>query len=596
MNRSSVAPKSAPGVKWGLDTETQDGRAVLIAVSGPQENDRAYLPFPESFADILTWLSGAGTERFVCYNMDYDARALMTFLPKRVLRDLFRHEYAKWRGHTISYLVGKEFSVTGPHRLKLYDCCVHFQKSLKKAYREVFHEEGKDEIPRSWFSRMGQILGAGDWRARKIIDYCIRDSEAVRRLWSYLDVQYRGLGISRKALDRPLSPGQIAADYFGKKIRFPRLPAAANYTAKRAYRGGRIEVYGRGYFPRVHVYDLKSAYPWALSTLPDPRALDVVETEEGERPGALYSVYWVRVEIPETCLIPPLPKFVSRGENDNVLVYPAGRFASWITGPELALVKKAGFLKYVGRGIHLEGERRPWLTEIPELFALRKSRPEISQAVKLVLNSIYGKLAQTRTTMRDAFNVQSDTPRYDGQWVARATSNGPTSNFFVASYVTALVRCRLWETMREAGFEHVLLGATDGIVLEKPLPHHRVGKGALGDWVPAGGGSALVVGTGVYSIRDAEGWHDKVRGFRPLSPLRDILSAARSPRIRIKNRVAYTLGDWALKGSKLNEMVDIDRTLDVNFDVKRRWPKPWRRGRDLLHSRQTSLPLVLLET
>jgi hypothetical protein len=575
-----------------MDTETVGGKAVLVTAAGPGDKT-AFLEFPRTFRAIFEFLV-ALADRFMAYNMDYDARAWFKFLSPTAWADLYRRKSILWRGFQIAYQEGKYFLVRrGRRSVTLFDCCQHYQSSLAVAMRSTLGRE-KHDIPKTWYGGMADCLK--DSRRSKVLAYALEDSRGCRDLWSILDAQYRKLGVDAHALARPLSPGQIAAGFFGDKIRF-RLDREHNDSARRGYRGGRIEVYRRGFFPTVYAYDLKSAYPWSLSGLPDPRSAEFVESGEGEiRRDVLYSVYTVIVDIPTGVLIPPTPVFV-KGKGGPVLTYPVGRFLARVTGPELMLLKREGWLREILYGVHLEGERRAWRLGIPALFRLRKKRPEISTAIKLVLNSVYGKLAQQRDTLADAGIITTGTRRLGGAWVSTFRSPGRTTNFFVAAYVTALVRIRLWETMRDVGFENCILSATDGLVTTKPLPRGLVGVGNLGDWVPAfqGAGMALVVGTGVYSLHYAGAWHDKVRGFRPLSPLREMLKTSRT-RIRVKNRVAYTLGDFALHGSELNDMVEINRTLDVNFDRKRSWPRPWKSARSLLRSNQSSEPLIYLES
>jgi hypothetical protein len=576
-----------------MDTETQNGKAVLLTVAGP-EDAVDYLEFPKTFLEIFEWLASIAS-KYTCFNMDYDARAWFKFLPRSAWMNLYRYKGILWHGLKISYLDGKYFSVRrGNLSVVLFDCCQHYQSSLRVAMRFTLGRE-KHEIPQSWYRDIEGALQDPS-RRPKVIAYALEDARGCRDLWAKLDAQYRKLGVDPRALARPLSPGQIAAGFFGDKIRF-RLDRKHNAIAQRGYRGGRIEVYKRGYLPKVYAYDLKSAYPWALSKLPDPRGLKVMETGKGEENGqALYSIYCVRVRIGEDVGIPPVARFGGGDSDDVRLIYPTGAFKCWLTGPEVDLLKRNGWLQEIMYGIHLVGERRPWLVEIPRLFRLRKTNPAISTAIKLVLNSIYGKFAQQRPVTGGAHTVDTGTRRFNGEWISSIKVPGKTTNFFVASYITAMVRVRLWETMNAVGFEHCCLAATDGLVTVRPLPKHLIGNGKLGDWIPSfdGAGKALIVGTGVYSLFYNGKWHDKVRGFRPTSPMRRMLTSKRT-RIKVKNRVAYTLGDFALHGSELNDMVEINRTLDVNFDRKRAWPRYWAGARQLLRTSQSSLPLILLQ-
>lgn len=575
-------------VRWAFDTETQDGKAVLLTVAGPEKRDGSLL-FPKSFRACVEFLA-SHADRFMAYNMDYDARALLKFLPQGALLSLYRDEFVLWRGFSIRYRAGREFVVSwGEKIVRVFDLAIHFQRSLRQAVKDVFGKDLKSVIPESWYPRMGKILRRGGKRAALILDYALQDARVTRDLWIALDTQFRALGIDSKVLSRPLSPGAMAAGFFGDKIKFKNLPQWAQYSAKKAYAGGRIEIFQRGNFPRVWGYDLKSAYPWALSTLPDPHGLEFLQGADF-RADALYSVFFVHVNIPLDVSIPPIPAW-----KEKTRVYPIGRYMTWVTGPEAELLQRRGWLLKIIRGYHLVGDARPWLgPDIRRLFKIRKTHPEYSQAVKLVLNSIYGKLAQQDERKTEAMVIDRGVRSVGGKFVRTKKTLSSTSNFFVAAYTTALVRLRLWEVL-DHHKEDAVLAATDGVLLTRPLARKfRLWGSSLGKWEEKiARARAVVVGTGVYAVKTPGGWEDKVRGFRPTAPLVKLLHQ-RGTKIRMKSRVAYTLGDYAVRGAALNKIVDVPRTLDTNFDDKRGWPCPWKSAKEILRKRQTSRPPLFL--
>ena len=64
-------------VYTGLDTETFQGRAVLICTP-----DNAC--YPKNWRDCWEFLDANGPD-FICWNVSYDARAILAFLPGSIL-------------------------------------------------------------------------------------------------------------------------------------------------------------------------------------------------------------------------------------------------------------------------------------------------------------------------------------------------------------------------------------------------------------------------------------------------------------------------------------------------------------------------------
>lgn len=574
-------------LEWAMDTETQDGKAVLITVAGPK-SESGRLKFPHSYGEIHAFM-WVRADRYMTYNMDYDARALIKFLPRAVWIKLYRDEKVRWMNFSLVYKPGREFSSSNDSgSFRLYDLAGHFGASLRAASKAMLGDDRKDDIPKSWYPQMAVKL-ADSRTQQKVIKYGIRDAEVCRDVWYALRRQYRKIGVPAKSLSRPISTGSIAAGYFGKRVKSD-VSAHANWTAQKAYAGGRIEVYKRGNFPHVWIYDLRSAYPAVLADLPDPRKADEVR-EAGIRPDSLYSVHHVELNIPLDFKLPPFPTWGA----GKVRIYPTGHFLAWLTGPELCYAMAKNWVQSVRDGYHLIGNPRPWLHDLLKLYKMREKKPEISYALKIVMNSIYGKFAQRNDSYREPYFVGSGTRKIGNKFVEKSRHLSGTTNFFVASYITAHTRLRLQSAMDSIGHGSVVLSATDALMTTKPLyPAVLTGK-KMGDWSCVGNDTrAVVVGTGVYTYRDGKDWQNRMRGHRLQRPLIDCLKSKRS-KVRVKMKVAVTLADAVTKrNADLNALIDIPRSLDVNFDRKRAWPKPWKSAADLLRNSQDSLPLTLL--
>jgi hypothetical protein len=109
-------------------------------------------------------------------------------------------------------------------------------------------------------------------------------------------------------------------------------------------------------------------------------------------------------------------------------------------------------------------------------------------AVKIILNSLYGKFAETN----------------DGRFTSH-------TNFFMAAEITARTR---WRLLQEIDPADVIFYATDGVFLRRKPEGLDFGVN-LGQWSePEEVRELVVVGSGVYTYRHLDGTVEtKFRGF-----------------------------------------------------------------------------------
>lgn len=342
----------------------------------------------------------------------------------------------------------------------------------------------------------------------------------------------------------PPAPEQVAKfseeyrDYFGNE-------AALYYPFSLSYFGGRIELGAIGRFygqegeykgRACYNYDINSAYPYALSLLPrwaeeDFRVyMDIGDVNSPEAreflSRRLMGMYGVRFRFPEGWAWYPFPVRSTDEGSPNVF-YPRQGFTH-VMSPELFAVldtltdEELQFVNieygYVlentdgyGDALNRMPEERLSLTARKTLtmadvrlqckaasrrLGTDKEEPEdrilamAEKALKLILNSLYGKTVQQ-------------------------VGSHKHYNDFVSAWITSVCRALLWRAIsQERKTENVLMTMTDGVYSRVPLlfPGERV-TNALGDWEEEAFSYFETFKPGVYRYEDEEGMHFKVRGF-----------------------------------------------------------------------------------
>lgn len=582
----------------GLDTETDRGRAVLLCTPA------AALEWPESLPAVLDWLTReAPRTSFLAWHADFDVQALLRLsVPREALLRLGVTSRVTVGGWALRYVPGKVFTATrAGKRVDIFDLCQFFATSLERASQEHLGEGKAVPSPAvAALVRQGTcapILRVPAWR-EELIRYCMRDASLCERLGDLMGGKLIAAGLE---WDRPVSGAGIARRYWrgagvtvetvGRVLRRDR-PAEAG-----AYRGGRFEVLRRGMLGRVSAWDIHSAYPWALADCPALSACQRIETEPALRSDATYAVALADVTVPWSHASGPVP--VTGGELGRV-IYPIGRFSAWIDAWTWRLAVARGCsvrpMKTV-QWVQVR-ESRPW-TSMAEMYQSRRD-PAVGWALKIVLNATYGLLAEKLRRWRPARRVVPGRilSAAGRLWEAREAP-GPLACRLIAAHVTGRVRYRL---LLDCPPEAAYVYATDGVLLPAGArPAGPIGEG-LGDWGYEGDGEALVVGSGLYSIRwdGAEEWETKSRGYRGLRDLPALLRAhPNRTTVPIEELRGASLRELCrregLSVADLNDLRIAPRRLFLGFDTKRRWSRPRPRARDLLRGVEESMPLLLLD-
>jgi hypothetical protein len=288
--------------------------------------------------------------------------------------------------------------------------------------------------------------------------------------------------------------------------------------ANHAFFGGRIELLKQGVTTApLWSYDISSAYPGIIARLPSMkggrwRIVKNPSLEEIER-ASMPSMFKIVTNFASGRRLYPLPF----RNSDGSVMYAAQTRGVYMRGQALLLFEWSAKMPFsphdapikvlegmIFEPADLDSHPFAWVQDLfDERERLRKEDENDVRAIviKLVLNSLYGKLAQYVGTA-------GRPPSYASPWMAAAVTAG-TQRMLMSAALTAP--------------DAIICFATDGIVADRelPIPTTAPGEKKLGEWeypeIMKGGG--VFVQSGVYALCPEVGNPDSIvyrcRGFNP---------------------------------------------------------------------------------
>jgi len=569
----------------GLDTETHKGRVVLIATP------RDYLEVwryreRDQWPCLIDWLSRQD-EKFVCWNADYDIQACLKLLTKSPNEDLWRLTRVDHNGYRIRFVPSKFATIGVLQRGKkesktlftIFDLCQFYASTLESASRRILgRPKGNPGV--SWDKLFNTLRIGPTLRRQWILDYCLTDSALVEEIYQKSDAAMVKAGVS---FHRPVSCASIAVQKFSKTMKHS-VPREINNVFEKTYRGGRIECLQTGYFSEAYFYDIHSAYPSSMAVLP---AVDGawLPIEKRIRPDAVYVAVLVHLQVPYSEYRCPVAV-----QGETQFLYPTGQWPHWVDLATYRLLEEKGFITKIVKGWQMVGgsERKPF-ADLADMYLQRQLQPDQSWALKIIMNALSGKVAQRIKRWRQTDIVHPwEVESWKGEFWRRKEQWTKSTNFIYVSSITAQIRTRLY---REINPNTCIFYATDGVMCSSKMAGLSTGSG-LGEWsVPEKLTDLVVVGSGVYTYKRADGSVcTKVRGFEVGLDLYKLLDRKRRIlTLEVKRNWTLAQSLRQHKFDHFNEIVSVPRYLDVCFDRKRIWEKN-RVGRDLLQRSFSSRP------
>jgi DNA polymerase type B, organellar and viral len=483
-----------------------------------------------AFGDCAELILKVGRENpsawHVGFAFDYDTNQIIRTLPYRILEILNAKGQVNYGPYWINWRKGKSLTISkriGESResVTIYDVFSFFASSFVKALQAILGSDNE-------FSAAVDFVARGKDRRkhftlkelnREIIPYWREEL----RLLSILVSRFRDLLYSA---DLPITkwygPGAIASlvlNRYDIRSHMSLPPDEVIEASQYAYAGGRFERFRVGqYKGPVWAIDLNSAYPNALSQLPSLANGHWVYEPIGKSFSEIpcneirsFAIYHVKLSHPQWRLpfypnTPPSPLFFRTDKGE--MRYP-WHVKGWYWGPEVENLchgKIAPHAYCYGVWYFSSTtEERPF-GFIREMYSRRQEwkragKPE-QLALKLAMNSIYGKLAQ-----RVGWEHTGSAPRFHQlEW---------------AGWVTSYVRAELFRTLWMLGKEIVSV-ETDGIYTTRDPG--RIGiqpSSDLGDWSVTEYSGIIYLQSGTYFAESKDGWISKYRGLDPTSLSRE---------------------------------------------------------------------------
>jgi len=436
-----------------VDTETEKGNIFLIA-----DNDGNYLDYTDiTFENVAKFLLRYEGKWIFFYNLAYDAECILKLLPEEILKSY------KWKkalvfvynGYKIHYIDRKKLTISkGRHSVNCYDIAQYYEnKPLLDAYCENVKKPLDPDYLAMKEKRKSFSLYYYLRHKRQVRKYCQTDCILTKELAeNWIQTFHKVFGFY---VDNWISSGYLAEKVLIKNgINIPlfnETPYEVQELARSSFYGGRFELIQRGYIGECYLYDINSAYPYALTTIPDITDGKWISSKKIILKAKI-GFFFILADIDPTVKIAPFP-FVKK---NRTICYPCGKFKTFVTLDELKMVDGDPKIKYTilesYQFIPNKNCNYSFKKFIEEQYKrrmkLKKEENHLERAIKIILNSIYGKTAQrTNRMMGNLFNP------------------------VIASSITGFVRAQLYRFMKEHNLENdVVAFATDSIAIQRKLP------------------------------------------------------------------------------------------------------------------------------
>jgi len=344
---------------------------------------------------------------------------------------------------------------------------------------------------------------------------------------------------------------------------------------RECYYGGRTEIFIR-YGKDLYYYDFNSLYPSVMRDFPYPISKPMKEKPEYMEDYECGFVL-ANVKIKE-CEIPPIPLRIN-----NKLVFPIGKFTTWITLPEFKYALKKDLIEYYEIfELYIFESEYIFKDFVDDLYKRRiEAKKEGNKALdlifKLLLNSSYGKFGEKEEKERikllteDEHELLFNHQLYhdSGLIKIKETIKLKHINVAIASHITCYARLRLLDKMYDIleNGGKVWYCDTDSIVTNLKLPNsNQLGELKLEYEIEEG----IFLLPKVYGLKLKNGEEIvKVKGFPKVFTYNDLKNALFNKKeLKTKIEKFGKLKESLRRFSKFYTWLEMEKMIKAQYDKR----------------------------
>jgi len=577
----------------GLDTEAYTtGEPFMCCIEDGRELNLK--EFPACFFECDTLFNA----HYGVYNLKYDSGAIIYYLPKDNLIELWEKNKTvyEFKGikYTIEYIPHKLLQIKKGFSdyVKIWDIAQYYKSSLESASSRYLGEHKTDIETKSF------TIEYVKKHRKQIKKYCVQDALLVSKLANYLKDKLFEFGIKTPAL---YSGASLSLRYYADR---GNICTAYKYfttepellkMAMDSYEGGKFEITARGFFPETYEYDITSAYPYHISNLYDLTLSRHFRSAKYYK-DATYGFLKVTIDNREGKYLPcgikrKQLKIKGDSAKKELRIYPAGIYTLHCTKEEYEFMTQELNLDvkiHDAWWIKCLLPKKIYKERTENIFALKskyKNKDDMLYSVtKIMANSFYGKTVQLIEDWKGVFNA------------------GQGFNPIYGSIITANTRIQV-ARLQNLYKEDCLAVHTDSVIMKCKLDEKYI-TGKLGGFEYVTEGECILIACGQYSLNDKSAY----KGFKPtivknnddemrVESWREILSKNKSKYvIKYPKKKTECWCEAISKGhfDRINLFYDDTKDIDLNCDLKRNWPNLMKAG-DFLCKSQQSMPLIVIE-
>lgn len=528
-NGSTVGPgrnrdgsKKAPPIEerdviaWDMEGMSLSGQAkpqhpVLFGCS--TEVETPLVDRKLSSLEMLEYILDVGKKNpfaiHVGYGFRYDANMLLQDMPEKYIVRLWKMGEARFGRWYVRWVPGKMMTISRrgekwhPTKNKkdkvsvtIYDYSSFFGGSKFLDSAEQILSGKLSAKDKETIARGKEARGENTWDdLEEVLYYWRAEIKLIQRTFeTFRDVMCKA-GFPLKEW---YGPGALANFINARHAIRPKLrgvqttsgilPTAVHEASKRAFSGGRFELFqaGRTIGP-VHAVDINSAYPYALTMIP---SFADGEWTHVENPTHIERFGFYRIALHANNSGPfesrPMPLFWR--DNLGLISFP-NRAQGWYASPEARMVLGMPGVKVSEGWVWQSADSDfPWKF-LQEMYQTRMRLGKsnlLSIPFKLGPNSLYGKYAQTVG------------------WDRKKMLPPKSHALPVAAWITSFTRAKLWSVIRQMP-ERVIAVETDSVFFTGDMPDIQIGD-ELGQWSHKEYEELVYIQSGMYHTKSEGEW------------------------------------------------------------------------------------------